>query len=82
VVIDEFAGQWIALLPLTHPDLPALLAAFILFRLLDVTKLGPIGWADRQHGTFGIMADDIIAGVIAALLLLVGLTWPGLLAKR
>lgn len=71
VVIDEFAGQWITLLALPQPDVPALLLAFVLFRILDVTKLGPIGWADRQHGAFGIMADDVIAGFIGALLLTV-----------
>jgi phosphatidylglycerophosphatase A len=70
VVIDEFAGQWITLLALTNSSLPGLLAGFILFRLFDITKLGPVGWADRRHGAFGIMADDVIAGVIAAALLL------------
>ena len=70
VVIDEFAGQWIALLALARPTIPGLVAAFILFRVLDITKLGPIGWADRRHGAFGIMADDVIAGVIAAALLI------------
>jgi phosphatidylglycerophosphatase A len=69
VVIDEFAGQWITLLALARPTIPGLIAAFILFRLFDITKLGPIGWADRQHGAFGIMADDVIAGIIAAVLL-------------
>jgi phosphatidylglycerophosphatase A len=80
VVIDEFAGQWITLLALARPGVWGLLVAFVLFRLLDVTKLGPVGWADRQHGSFGIMADDIIAGVIAALLLMLGgWIWPVLL---
>ncbi len=69
VVIDEFAGQWIAMLALARPTLPGLVAAFVLFRVFDITKLGPVGWADRQHGAFGIMADDVIAGVIAALIL-------------
>jgi phosphatidylglycerophosphatase A len=69
VVIDEFAGQWITLLALTRPTLPGLIAAFLLFRLFDITKPGPVGWADRQHGAFGIMADDVIAGVIAAMVL-------------
>jgi phosphatidylglycerophosphatase A len=69
VVIDEFAGQWITLLALARPTISGLIAAFILFRLFDITKLGPVGWADRQHGPFGIMADDVIAGVIAAALL-------------
>jgi phosphatidylglycerophosphatase A len=69
VVIDEFAGQWITMLALARPSWPGLLAAFVLFRILDITKLGPIGWADRKHGAFGIMADDVIAGLIGALIL-------------
>jgi phosphatidylglycerophosphatase A len=70
VVIDEFAGQWITLLALARPTIPGLIAAFILFRLFDITKLGPVGWADRQHGAFGVMFDDVIAGMIAGMLLL------------
>jgi phosphatidylglycerophosphatase A len=70
VVIDEFAGQWITLLALDKPSVHGLLAGFILFRVFDIAKVGPVGWADRQHGAFGVMADDVIAGVIAALLLL------------
>ena len=69
VVIDEFAGQWITLLALVRPTIPGLIAGFLLFRLFDITKPGPVGWADRQHGAFGIMADDVIAGIIAAMLL-------------
>jgi phosphatidylglycerophosphatase A len=69
VVVDEFAGQWISLLALAQPTLAGVIAAFVLFRLFDVTKLGPVGWADRQHGAFGIMADDVIAGIIAGLVL-------------
>jgi phosphatidylglycerophosphatase A len=69
VVIDEFAGQWIAMLALARPGIPGLLGAFALFRVLDIAKPGPVGWADRQHGAFGIMADDVVAGVIAALVL-------------
>ena len=70
VVIDEFAGQWIALLGLTRVSVLGLTAAFALFRLLDVLKPGPIGWADRQSGAAGVMADDVIAGAIAA-----GILW-------
>jgi phosphatidylglycerophosphatase A len=78
VVIDEVAGQWIALLPLAHAGWrwatgwPWLLAGFALFRLFDITKPGPAGWADRQHGALAIMADDTIAGLLAA-----GLLWLG-----
>ena len=54
-----------------------LAAAFVLFRLFDITKWGPVGWADRRHGSFAIMADDVIAGLIAAaLLLLIGAIRP------
>lgn len=75
VVIDEFAGQWIALLPMIGLALQpawriaALIAAFALFRLFDITKPGPIGWADRQAGAIGVMADDVLAGALAAVLL-------------
>jgi phosphatidylglycerophosphatase A len=79
VVIDEFAGQWLTMLALATPTWQGLLGAFVLFRLFDVTKLGPVGWADRQHGRIGIMADDLIAGVIAAALLYGARTlWPAL----
>jgi phosphatidylglycerophosphatase A len=78
VTIDEFAGQWIALLGLSAATPIGLLAAFTLFRVLDVTKPGPIGWADRQHGAAGIMADDLIAGALAAgILWAVRVRWPG-----
>ncbi len=69
VVIDEFAGQWITLLGVGAVTPLWVAAAFVLFRVLDVTKIGPIGWADRRHGTFGVMADDIIAGIIGAAVL-------------
>ena len=47
--------------------------AFLLFRLLDIWKPGPIGWADRNvKGAFGVMLDDLIA---AALTLLIFALW-------
>jgi phosphatidylglycerophosphatase A len=80
VTIDEFAGQWIALLGLAGATRVGLLAAFVLFRFLDVVKPGPIGWADRQQGAAGVMADDLIAGVLAAgVLWAVRSRWPGAL---
>ena len=80
VVIDEVAGMWIAMLGLSAVTAPGLLAAFALFRTLDILKPGPIGWADRQTGSFGIMTDDILAGGATALLLLAArafLPWLG-----
>lgn len=77
VVIDELVGQWIALAPVIyganamHADLldlwPGWIAAFVLFRLFDITKIGPIGWADRRNDPLGVMLDDVIAGVFAAI---------------
>jgi phosphatidylglycerophosphatase A len=69
VVIDEVAGQWIAMLGLAEFSATGLAAAFLAFRVLDVWKPGPVGWADRQPGAFGIMADDILAGTGVALAL-------------
>jgi len=80
VVIDEIAGQWVALLGLARPTVLGLAAAFALFRLFDIVKPGPVGWADRQGGAAGIMADDLIAGAIAAgILWAVCEHWPGAL---
>jgi phosphatidylglycerophosphatase A len=69
VVIDEVAGQWIAMLALPGPSIVGALAAFGLFRLFDIAKPGPIGWAERLPGALGIMADDVLAGTMTALLL-------------
>ncbi len=76
IVIDEVVGQWIALLPVVYgasfmqvPLLalwPGWVAAFVLFRLFDITKPGPIGWADRRGDAHGVMLDDVIAGIFAA----------------
>ncbi len=74
IVIDEVAGQWIALIP-AGLNPPAVLLAFLLFRVFDVAKPWPVGWADRHlKGALGIMADDVIAGLYAAAVLY-GLLW-------
>lgn len=70
VVIDEIAGQMLTMLALPRPSLAGAALAFGLFRLFDIAKPGPIGWLDRQGGAVGIMADDILAGLFAALVLL------------
>ena len=78
VVIDEIAGQWVALIGLARPTVVGVAAAFALFRLFDIVKPGPVGWADRKGGAAGIMADDLIAGAIASgILWAVRQHWPG-----
>ena len=76
-VIDEVAGQWLALLFSSAAfwargwegflPYPAQLAAFVFFRLFDVWKPWIIGRADRMGGAKGVMLDDLIAGVFAGI---------------
>jgi phosphatidylglycerophosphatase A len=77
VVLDEVAGQWIALLPVSYGawshDIsmvslwPGILAAFLFFRLFDIWKPGPAGKADARGDAMGVMLDDIWAGLFAAI---------------
>ncbi len=72
VVCDEFVGQWIALLPLLGmvPTWPWVLLGFVLFRAFDIGKPWPVSWADRSiKGGLGVMLDDALAGLGAALVL-------------
>ncbi len=52
--------------PATLFPWPGWVAAFLLFRLLDIWKPWPIAWADRRKGPTGVMLDDVLAGLIAA----------------
>jgi len=80
VVIDEAVGQLLALAALPAASLLGVAAAFALFRLFDITKPGPVGWADRRHGPMGVMLDDALAGAMAAGVLgLVQILRPGVL---
>ncbi len=64
VVIDEVAGQWVALL-LVPPLWPNALVALILFRFFDIFKPPPIRRFEALPGGLGIMADDLVAGGFA-----------------
>ena len=72
VVVDEVAGQMLALLPLTvfnlQPLTRGVIVSFILFRLFDIFKPYPAGRFERLKGGYGIMCDDLVAGVYAALI--------------
>ena len=74
VVIDEVAGQWIALAACPVEIRHALLA-FALFRLFDIVKPWPARQLERLHGGLGIMMDDVAAGVYALLAGLVVRVW-------
>ena len=67
VVIDEWVGQWIALWLIPHSFVWGFLS-FIIFRIFDILKLGPVkGMDDIKSGT-GIMMDDVVAGIFALLI--------------
>ena len=76
VVVDEVVGQWVTLTALPLTPVTAVLG-FLLFRATDVVKPWPARDLERVPGGWGIMADDVAAGVYAHLLLRVGLlVWP------
>jgi len=69
IVWDEFAGFWITMIA-APSGLVWVLLGFVLFRLLDILKPWPIKWVDAHvHGGLGIMLDDVLAGIMAALCL-------------
>lgn len=87
IVIDEVAGQWLALL---FPALafyfgpgkdgflpwPAWVGAFAMFRLFDIWKPWVVGRADRRHDPAGVMLDDLWAGLFAGICVIVaGIVW-------
>jgi phosphatidylglycerophosphatase A len=70
VVLDEAAGQWIALAACSfggRADWRHGLVALALFRIFDITKLAPARQLERLHGGAGVMLDDVAAGVYALL---------------
>ena len=72
VVVDEFAGQFIAILGIIDSTnisyiLTSLLFSFVLFRFFDITKIGPIKKFEKLPGGIGIIADDLVAGLFAFL---------------
>jgi phosphatidylglycerophosphatase A len=71
IVVDEAAGMLIALAGLSMTaSIWGVLIAFGLFRVFDIFKPWPISWADQQKGALGVMLDDIVAGALAALALI------------
>ena len=71
IVIDEVAGQFVALIP-AATELWQFALGFVLFRIADIAKPWPVSWADRNiKGGLGVMVDDILAGLYALAGLLV-----------
>ncbi len=81
IVIDEVAGMWLALIPVSigadHVGAnvlalyPGWIVAFLGFRFFDILKPWPVSWADRKSTPLGVMLDDVIAGLMAAVVVVV-----------
>jgi phosphatidylglycerophosphatase A len=76
-VIDEVAGQWLACAaaPLS---MAGFALAFVLFRVFDISKMWPVSLGERLPGGWGIMTDDLIAGILSAFII-AALRWRGLI---
>ena len=76
VVIDEFVGMWIALIWLPH-SLKLTLIALILFRIFDIAKPFGIRRLEKIQGGWGIMLDDIAAGILSAIVIHLSISFLG-----
>ena len=77
IVWDEFVGYWITMWAVPV-DWVWIIAGFLVFRVFDIVKPWPIRWLDKQvKGGFGIMVDDILAGVMACITLHIALALVG-----
>jgi len=81
IVIDEVIGQSIALLPLllfegpNPPQLSMCIISLLFFRFFDIVKPYPINKFDKMNNTFGVIFDDILAGIFSALFLIFALSF-------
>jgi phosphatidylglycerophosphatase A len=71
VVVDEVIGQWITIAAAPVINWKSVLAAFILFRLFDIWKPPPVRQLESLPGGWGIVADDIMAGLYGAVVIFV-----------
>lgn len=75
IVIDEVAGQCLALIPAPH-DIAAYAVGFLAFRATDILKPWPASWAERKlRGGLGVMADDLVAAIYAGLIVYLFVMW-------
>jgi phosphatidylglycerophosphatase A len=81
VVVDEVAGQFIALLPVPLMRIGAwavfVIMAFLLFRFFDIVKPYPARKLESLHGGLGIMLDDVVAGIYAAIVVALAVVVSG-----
>lgn len=69
IVMDEFAGQWLTFLLIPNPSLIALSLGFFLFRFFDISKILGIDKLQQLKNGWGVLTDDLLAGLYANFLL-------------
>ncbi len=71
VVVDEVVGQWIVCLAIMDNQHPGqYILALLAFRVFDIMKPWPISIFDKRHDAYGVMMDDVVAGIMGAAVLL------------
>ena len=77
IVVDEVVGMLIAATPLLFIfEWFMVLICFALFRVFDAWKVGLVGWCDKNvSGAFGVMIDDVVAGLLTAIVILGIMVW-------
>ena len=70
IVIDEWVGQWVAL-SMMPVNIRTGIVAFVAFRIFDIIKPGPVRKMEKIPGGWGIMADDVMAGIMAYFVVLI-----------
>ena len=69
IIIDEFIGQLIVLIFTSFSSL-AIFIGFLLFRFFDISKLYPVNKVEKIKGSIGVLADDIVAGLMTCIIIL------------
>ena len=70
VVIDEFLGQSIPLLFMVNFNMYEVLIAFVTFRFFDIYKIYPINKMEDIRGSYGVILDDIVAGIYSLIVIM------------
>lgn len=82
IVIDEVVGYCVTLLYPGFTDSEFIVVGLVLFRFFDIVKPFPVSWAERLPGAYGVLVDDIVAGVLAAITLLIPLLLVTLMSVK
>ena len=70
VIVDEFLGQSIPLLFIVNFNIYEVLIAFVTFRFFDIYKIYPINKIEDLKGSYGVILDDIVAGIYSLIILM------------